>query len=323
MKTKLFQTKYMPLLITFLLLLVLFIFGSVKYTGFFSLQNFLNLLIDNAFLLITAIGMTFVLLTGGIDISVGSMIAFTCMFSADLLRKGWHAAIVIALSLCIGCLFGALMGVLITKFKIQPFIVTLAGMFMARGLCYVVSIDTIIIDNPFYVTMSQSRIPIGDGFISYSVVIAIVVLIAAFFILQFSKFGRTVYAIGGNEQSARLMGLQVDSTKILVYTLNGGCSALAGIVFSFYMLSGYGLHTVGLEMDAIAAAVIGGTLLTGGVGYVMGTLLGVLTQGTIQTLIMFQGTLSSWWTKIAVAALLCLFILIQRVFTLVKVKKLK
>ena len=311
----------MPIFITFLLLVVLFAFGSLKYTGFFSLQNFLNLFIDNAFLLITAVGMTFVLLTGGIDISVGSMIAFTCMFSADLLKKGWHAGAVIILALIIGCLFGTFMGVMITKFKIQPFIVTLAGMFMARGLCYVVSIDTIIIDNPFYVAMSQSRISIGNGFISYSVVIALVVLVVAFYVLHFSKFGRTVYAIGGNEQSARLMGLPVDSTKILVYTLNGGCSALAGIVFSFYMLSGYGLHTVGLEMDAIAAAVIGGTLLTGGVGYVLGTLFGVMTQGAIQTLIMFQGTLSSWWTKIAVAALLCLFILIQRVFTLIKVKK--
>jgi simple sugar transport system permease protein len=196
-------------------------------------------------------------------------------------------------------------------------------MFLARGLCYVVSIDTIIIDNPVYVAISQSRINIGTGFVSWSVVIALIVLAAAFYVLHFSKFGRRIYAIGGNEQSARLMGLPVDQTKILVYTLNGCCSALAGIVFSFYMLSGYGLHTVGLEMDAIAAAVIGGTLLTGGVGYVLGTLLGVLTQGSIQTLIMFEGTLSSWWTKIAVAALLCLFILIQRVFTLVKTKKAK
>ncbi|MDF2614357.1 MAG: transporter permease [Clostridia bacterium] len=320
MKTNL-QTKFIPILITFLLLIGLFAFGSFKYTGFFSLQNFLNLLIDNAFLLITAVGMTFVLITGGIDISIGAVIAFVCMLSADLLQKGWNAAVVMVLMLVIGCAFGTGMGILITKFKMQPFIVTLAGMFLARGLCYVVSIDTIIIDNPVYVAISQSRVPIGSGFISWSVVIALVVLAAAYYILHFSKFGRTVYAIGGNEQSARLMGLPVDSTKILVYTLNGFCSALAGLVFSFYMLSGYGLHTVGLEMDAIAAAVIGGTLLTGGVGYVIGTLLGVLTQGAIQTLIMFEGTLSSWWTKIVVAALLCLFILIQRVFTLVKAKK--
>ena len=298
-------------------------FGSLKYTGFFSLQNFFNLLIDNAFLLITAVGMTFVLITGGIDISIGAVIALVCMLSANLLQKGWNAFVVMVLMLVVGAVFGTGMGIFITKFKMQPFIVTLAGMFLARGLCYVVSIDTIIIDNPVYVAISQSRINIGTGFVSWSVVIALIVLGAAFYVLHFSKFGRRIYAIGGNEQSARLMGLPVDQTKILVYTLNGCCSALAGIVFSFYMLSGYGLHTVGLEMDAIAAAVIGGTLLTGGVGYVLGTLLGVLTQGSIQTLIMFEGTLSSWWTKIAVAALLCLFILIQRVFTLVKTKKAK
>ncbi|MDF2595448.1 MAG: transporter permease [Clostridia bacterium] len=301
----------------------LLVFGSLKYTGFFSLQNFFNLLIDNAFLLITAVGMTFVLITGGIDISIGAVIALVCMLSANLLQKGWNAFVVMVLMLVVGAVFGTGMGIFITKFKMQPFIVTLAGMFLARGLCYVVSIDTIIIDNPVYVAISQSRIDIGTGFVSWSVVIALIVLAAAFYVLHFSKFGRRIYAIGGNEQSARLMGLPVDQTKILVYTLNGCCSALAGIVFSFYMLSGYGLHTVGLEMDAIAAAVIGGTLLTGGVGYVLGTLLGVLTQGSIQTLIMFEGTLSSWWTKIAVAALLCLFILIQRVFTLVKTKKAK
>lgn len=324
MKIKTFQTKYLPTLITLVLLLGLMSFGSIKYTGFFNLQTFLNLLIDNAFLLVTAVGVSFVLITGGIDISVGAVIAFICMLSADLLEnKGWSAGAVIPLMLLIGCGFGAIMGVLITKFKMQPFIVTLAGMFLARGLCYLVSIDTITITDPTYAAISQARIKIGSGFISWSVVIAIVVLLAAIYILQYTRFGRTVYAIGGNEQSAKLMGLPVDRTKILVYTLSGFCSALAGVVFSFYMLSGYGQHTVGLEMDAIASAVIGGIMLTGGVGYVFGTLLGVLTQGTIQTLIMFEGTLSSWWTKIVIAALLCLFIILQRVFIIMKDRKVK
>lgn len=324
MRQRVFQTKYVPILITVALLIMLCIFGGVKYTGFFTLQTFLNLLIDNAFLIVTSVGVTFVLITGGIDISVGAVISLVCMLSADLLQnKGWSAVAVIPLMLLFGCAFGTIMGVLITKFKMQPFIVTLAGMFMARGLCYVISIDTIIIDNPFYVAVSQARIKIGSGFISWNVIIAFLVLIAAFFTLHYTKFGRTIYAIGGNEQSARLMGLPVDRTKILVYTLSGFCSALAGVVFSFYMLSGYGLHCQGLEMDAIASAVIGGTMLTGGVGYVIGTLFGVLTQGAIQTIIMFQGTLSSWWTKIAVASLLCLFILIQRFFVMLKDKKLQ
>ena len=324
MKIKTFQTKYLPTLITLVLLLGLMSFGSIKYTGFFNLQTLLNLLIDNAFLLVTAVGVSFVLITGGIDISVGAVIAFICMLSADLLEnKGWSAGAVIPLMLLIGCGFGAIMGVLITKFKMQPFIVTLAGMFLARGLCYVVSIDTIIITNPTYVTISQARMKIGNGFISWSVIIALAVLVLGIFILQYTKFGRVVYAIGGNEQSARLMGLPVDRTKILVYTLSGLCSSLGGIVFSFYMLSGYGQHAVGLEMDVIAAAVIGGIMLTGGVGYLFGTLLGVLTQGVIQTIIMFEGTLSSWWTKIAVASLLCLFIILQRIFVIMKERKSK
>lgn len=323
-KVKILQTKYLPIFITFILLSALFLFGAVKYTGFFRLQTFLNLFIDNAFLLITAIGISFVLITGGIDISVGAVIALICMLSADLLEnRGWNAGVVIILMLIIGCVFGTIMGVLVTKFKIQPFIATLAGMFLARGLCYLVSIDTITITNSTYSAISQARIKIGSGFISWSVVIAITVLIVGIYILQYTRFGRTVYAIGGNEQSAKLMGLPVERTKILVYTLSGFCSALAGVVFSFYMLSGYGQHTVGLEMDAIAAAVIGGIMLTGGVGYLFGTLLGVLTQGVIQTLIMFQGTLSSWWTKIAVASLLCLFIILQRIFVIIKDKKTK
>jgi len=324
LKVKIFQNKYLPTVITLVLLIGLMSFGSIRYTGFFNLQTFLNLLIDNAFLLVTAVGVSFVLITGGIDISVGSVIAFVCMLSADLLQnKGWSAGAVIPLMLLIGCAFGTIMGVFITKFKMQPFIVTLAGMFLARGLCYVVSIDTIIISNPTYVAISQARMKIGNGFISWSVLIALAVLLLGIFILQYTKFGRVVYAIGGNEQSARLMGLPVDRTKILVYTFSGLCSSLGGVVFSFYMLSGYGQHAVGLEMDVIAAAVIGGIMLTGGVGYLFGTLLGVLTQGVIQTLIMFEGTLSSWWTKIAVASLLCLFIILQRIFVIMKEKKSK
>jgi simple sugar transport system permease protein len=123
-----------------------------------------------------------------------------------------------------------------------------------------------------------------------------------------------VYAIGGSEQSALLMGLSVPRTKVLVYTFSGLCSALAGVVFTFYMLSGYGLHAGGMEMDAISATVIGGTLLTGGFGNVVGTMFGVLIYGTIQTLIMFQGTLSSWWTKIVMGLLLLVFCLLQKAF---------
>ncbi len=317
---KLLNSKFLSLYITIFLFFVLFSIGSVLYTGFFSLQTFLNLFIDNAFLIISASGMTMVLLIGGIDISVGSVIALTCMLSAYLLElKNFNPVLVMVLMILMGAGFGLLQGCLIHFFKIQPFIVTLAGLFFARGMTAVISTDTINIKNKLYTDISNYRIYLYDkSFISIGVVIALIVMCITIYIAHYTRFGRSVYAIGGNEQSARLMGLPVGKTKVLVYTYSGVCYAIAGIVFSFYMLSGYTLHQQGGEMDAIASAVIGGTSLTGGVGYVFGTLFGVLIQGVIQTLIMFQGTLSSWWTRIAVALLLCMFIMIQRLLTIRK-----
>lgn len=306
--------KYLPLAATISLFVAMATMGSVLYSGFFSAQVFLNLLIDNAFLVIIAVGMTFVILSGGIDLSVGSVVALTTMVSAALVEHhGWSPAAVIPLVLLMGTAFGAFMGFLIERFRLQPFIVTLAGMFLARGLCYLISVDSISITNEFYSEVSQLRIPLWeDASLSISAVIAIAVLLAAVFIAHCTPFGRAVYAVGGNEQSALLMGLPVRRTLVGVYTLSGFCSALAGVVFTFYMLSGYGLHATGMELDAIAAVVIGGTLLSGGVGYVAGTLFGVLMLGIIQTLISFDGTLSSWWTRIVVGVLLFVFCLLQR-----------
>lgn len=309
----LLASPYFTSLVTVFLLLVMFGAGSLAYTGFFSLQVVLNLLIDNAFLLVIAVGMTFVILSGGIDLSVGSVLALTTMVSAWLLQHWhWPPLLVIATVLLFGALFGASMGALIHYFKLQPFIVTLSGMFLARGLCYLISIESITIDNPFYVAMSQTKLEFWGAFVSPSVVIALVTLAAAIFIAHYTRFGRAIYAIGGNEQSALMMGLPVARSKVLVYAFSGFCAALAGVLFSFYMLSGYGLHAQGTELDAIAAVVIGGTLLTGGYGYVAGTLSGVLILGVIQTLIAFDGTLSSWWTKIVIGALLFVFCLVQR-----------
>jgi simple sugar transport system permease protein len=272
------------------------------------------LFIDNAYLVILAIGMTFVLIIGGIDLSVGSVLCLVCMSTAYLVEsKGMNPFLVMLIMIIIGAVYGLVQGCLIQFFKMQPFIVTLAGLFFGRGLAAWISIETINITNKTYNEIAHYRVKlIGDNFISIGAVIALIVLVLAIYILHHTKFGRAAYAIGGNEQSAILMGLPVARTKVLIYTLNGICSSLAGIVFSFYMLSGYSLHGQGMELDAIASAVIGGTLLTGGVGYVIGSLFGALTQGVIQNLIMFDGNLNSWWTKIVVAALLCLFIIIQR-----------
>lgn len=309
-----FNPALLPLAITSLLFVLMFGYGAVAYTGFLSSQVFLNLLIDNAFLIIIAVGMSLVILTGGIDLSVGSTLALTTMISASLVEHHhWSAVAVIPLCLVIGAAFGALMGCLIHFFKLQPFIVTLGGMFLARGLCYVISIDSISITDPTYSAIAHYKIPLwGENFISINVMIAFAMVALGVFLAQYTRFGRTVYAMGGNERSALLMGLPVGRTKILVYTFSGLCSALAGVVVTFYMLSGYGLHAQGMELDAIAAVVIGGTLLTGGVGYVAGSLVGVLILGVIQSLITFDGTLSSWWTRIAVGVLLCAFCLLQR-----------
>lgn len=310
------SSKYLSVIITVILFIIAFAIPSVIYPGFFSMQVFFNLFIDNAFLIVTAIGVTFVIITGGIDLSVGSMIAFTSMVIASLLEKGVSPVIVIPFALLLGTLAGLIMGFLIEYFKIQPFIATLSGMFFLRGSCFLISIQSISINDPFFKTLSQTRISFpGGAYISISVVIAMIMMGIAIYLAHYTRYGRVLYAIGGNEESAKLMGLPVGRTKIMVYGFSGFCSSLGGVLFTIYMLSGYGLHTNGLEMDAIASAVIGGTLLSGGSGYVFGTLFGVLIQGLIQVIIMFQGTLSSWWTKIFVGILLFVFIVLQRLIT--------
>ena len=301
------------------LMALLFVAGAGSYTGFASMQVVMNLLIDNAFLLVIAVGMSFVILSGGIDLSVGSVLALTTMVAAWLLQVAqWPAALVIVLVLSGGAAFGALQGGLIHIFKLQPFIVTLAGMFLARGLCFLISVDSITIDAPLFVALSQTQIPLLGGFLSPGALIAIAVLGAGIWIAHCTAFGRTVYALGGSEASALMMGLNVGRTKVAVYALSGFCASLAGLLFALYMLSGYGQHAQGVELDAIAAVVIGGTVLTGGYGYVAGALSGVLVLGLIQTLIAFDGSLSSWWTKIVIGALLFVFCAVQRLPSLKK-----
>jgi simple sugar transport system permease protein len=300
-------------MVTVILLAAMLGIGGTAYPGFLSEQVVFNLLIDNAFLLVIAVGMGFVILSGGIDLSVGSVLALSTMLTAWLLQTAhWHPAAVIAVVLLLGACFGGAMGLVIHLFKLQPFIVTLAGMFLARGLCYLISIESITIDQPFFVALSQTQIPFLGGFLSPGAVIALIVLLLAVWLAHFTPFGRAVYAVGGNEQSAAMMGLNVGRTKVAVYALSGLCAALGGVLFSFYMLSGYGLHGQGTELDAIAAVVIGGTLLSGGYGYIAGALSGVLVLGAIQTLIAFDGTLSSWWTKIVIGALLFVFCVVQK-----------
>lgn len=324
------------LLITILLFIVMYAIGLIvfKDNNFGRLQVFLNLFISNAGLIVIAVSMTMVLITGGIDISVGSVVAMTCMLLAWMMeKKGIGAVTAVIIVLVIGVIFGLVQGFLISYLKIQPFIVTLAGMFFARGMTAVISTEMISIKNKMFLSWAQAKLyfPFGgyvnkkgitvNPYIYPSVVMALLVLVIVFLVLKYTKFGRSVYAVGGNEQSALLMGLNVRRTKLKVYIIDGFLAAFGGFLFCLNTCSGFVEQAKGFEMEAIAGAVIGGTLLTGGVGNVFGSLFGVLIKGTIETFITFQGTLSSWWTKITIAALLAFFIILQSLFAKAKEKR--
>jgi len=312
-RRRLVSPRVLPALATFVLFVAMFAVGSARYDGFFSLQVLLNLFIDNAYLLVLAVGMTFVIITGGIDLSVGSVVALSGVLAAKLLSVGWSAVAVLVIVLLVGTSLGLAMGLVIHYLELQPFVVTLAGMFLARGLCYVISVESIPIRDPLFTAVAQGTVSLpGDTFVSPSVVVAVLVVLVGAYLLHATRFGRTVYAVGGNQQSAELMGVRVGRTKVAVYGISGLCSAIGGLLFAFYSLSGYSLSAVGTELDAIAATVIGGTLLSGGVGLVIGSVLGVLVLGLIQTFISFEGTLSSWWTRIVIGALLLVFVVLQR-----------
>ncbi|WP_395549131.1 MULTISPECIES: ABC transporter permease subunit [unclassified Lacrimispora] len=328
--------KIFLLMITIALFVTMYIAGIIIFNskGFAKPQVFLNLFISNAGLIVIAAGMTMVMITGGIDISVGSVVALTCMMLAWMMEvKGIGAVPALLTVLVIGIFFGLVQGFFIAYLKIQPFIVTLAGMFFARGMTAIISQEMISVKNELFLKWAKSKINLTflggtvnkKGVVNYpflypSVIIALVVLVLVFVALKYTKFGRTIYAVGGNEQSALMMGLNVKRTKLLVYVINGFLCALGGFLFCLNTCAGFVEQAKGFEMEAIASAVIGGTLLSGGVGNVFGSLFGVLIKGTIETFITFQGTLSSWWTKITIAALLAFFILLQSFFAKAKEK---
>ena len=273
-----------------------------------------NLLTDNAFLGIAAVGMTFVILSGGIDLSIGSVIAFTGVFISVVLAKtSMHPLMVFAMVLVITAIFGGLMGAIIHYLDMPPFVVTLAGMFLARGIAFVISTDSVPIKHPFYTFLQDSfyRMP-GGGRITVIGGLMLLVFIVGTIIAHRTKFGTNVFALGGGIATSKLMGVPVARTTVGIYAISGFLAGLAGITFSLYTSAGYSLAAVGVELDAIAAVVIGGALLTGGSGFIAGTLIGVLIMGLIQTYIIFDGTLSSWWTKIVIGILLFAFILMQK-----------
>jgi galactofuranose transport system permease protein len=316
-RLKRFLLNYGPLLITIVIFVLVYIVGGLLYPAMQQPQVFFNLLINYGSLLLASIGLTMVILTGGIDLSVGGVLALTTVASATLLKAGVSPLVVMPLMIAMGILFGFTMGCIVQFLKVQPFIATLMGLFFARGLAYIISLSSITINNSLYKFLALTSLPVPfvpDVYIYLPTLIGPLMLVVAIFLTYLTRFGRTIYAIGNNEQSALLMGLPVTRTKLIVYSFSGLCAALAGIVFSISLLAGYGQFATGMELDAIASVVMGGTALSGGVGSVIGTFFGVLINGTIVSILQFNGTLSSWWTRIGVGLLTLVFIGVQSIF---------
>ena len=337
MKKTRINSNTLLLLITVVLFIVMYGAGCIVYAGkgFTRVQTFCNVLINNAGLICIASGMTCVMLTGGIDISVGSLVALDCMILAVGIEQwGWSSPMLMVLVLVVGIVFGLVQGFCIAYLGIQPFIVTMAGMFFARGMTAVLSTQQVsIVSDKIFTMLSGWKLELPFGgymnkkgvlqlpYLRITVVIALIVVVLVFLMLRYTKFGRSLYAIGGNQQSATLMGLDVQKTKLKAYILSSFLCSIGGICYCLNTMAGTTQQATGLEMSAISSAVIGGTLLTGGVGNVFGSLVGVMINGTISSLVQTNGKLISSWSNIITAMLLCFFIVLQSVFAKVKESK--
>ncbi|RKM62093.1 sugar ABC transporter permease YjfF [Butyrivibrio sp. CB08] len=321
-----------------IVIFVLMYLGAILLQGggFTKPQMFFNILNANAALIITATGMSIVMISGGIDISVGGVVALVSMSCAVYLdHKGGSIFGSVLLALAIGVAFGLVQGFLVAYLDIQPFIVSLAGMFFARGMTTIVNTAPFNVADPEFMALKDTRINVPflgsvnkkgiyvPAYVEIGVIVALIIMVVLFIVLRWTKLGRSFYAVGGNKQSALMMGINVKRTKFLSHLI---CSTLAGIggyVYFLHVGSGSASHAMGMEMNAIASSIIGGTMLTGGVGNIIGTLFGVLSLSTIQNIVASAGLDEAWWTGITIAAMLCIFLLIQSVVMAQKNKVLK
>lgn len=326
--------KKKPLSDTNLLLLITVVVFAVMYlcsiiflgAGFRKPQTFFNMLNENASLIILSCGLSLVMITGGIDISVGTMTALVCMCCAVHLDfKGGNVGGAIAIALLIGAAFGLVQGYLVAFLDIQPFIVTLAGMFFAKGMTTIVNSTQFNVQNEAFVKLVETRIYVpGVGstnklgkwipaYVEIGAIVAIIVVILLFFVLRKTKLGRNFYAVGGNAQSANMLGINVRRTRFLAHFICSMLAAVGGFVYFLHVGSGSPSHAAGAEMNAIASSIIGGTMLSGGVGNIAGTFFGVLSLATIKNIVSSLGLDEAWWTNITVAFMICLFLLIQSI----------
>lgn len=315
------------LTITIVVFFLMYI-GAIIFQGkgFLKPQTFFNILNANAALIILSCGMSLVMITGGIDISVGGVTALVSMCCAVYLDyKGGNVAVSMLIAILIGLAYGLVQGFLVAYLDIQPFIVSLAGMFFARGMTTIVNTNPFNVANESFVALKDTRIIVPgmgsvnklgkyvNAYVEIGVIVALIVVIVMFCLLRWTKLGRSFYAVGGNKQSALMLGINVKKTKFLSHVI---CSLLAGIggyVYFLHVGSGAVTHAQGAEMNAIASSIIGGTMLTGGVGNVIGTFFGVLSLSTIQNIVSSAGLDQAWWTGITIAAMLCIFLVVQSV----------
>ena len=302
--------------------------GAILFQGkgFLKPQTFFNILNANASLIILSCGMSIVMITGGIDISVGGVTALVSMCCAVYLdyHQG-NVFVSMLIALAIGLAFGAVQGYLVAYLDIQPFIVTLAGMFFARGMTTIVNSAPFNVANEAFVALKETRVIVPgmgsvnklgkyvNAYVEIGVVAALIIVIVLFCVLRWTKLGRSFYAVGGNRQSALMLGINVKRTRFLSHLICGLLAGIGGFVYFLHVGSGAATHASGMEMNAIASSIIGGTLLTGGVGNIIGTFFGVLSLSTIQNIVSSAGLDQAWWTGITIAAMLCLFLVIQSV----------
>ena len=313
--------------ITIIVFIVMYL-GAIIFLqkGFLKPQTLFNIMNANAALIIMSCGMTLVMITGGIDISVGGVAALVSMSCAVYLDyHGGNIIGAILISLAIGLAFGLVQGYLVAYLEIQPFIVTLAGMFFARGMTTIVHTNPFNVQNEAFVKLKDARIIVPflgsvnkhgvyvNAYVEIGVIVALLIVAALYIFLKWGKTGRSFYAVGGNRQSALMLGINVKRVTFLSHLLCGILAGIGGFVYFMHVGSGSASHAMGAEMNAIASSIIGGTMLTGGVGNIIGTLFGVMSLALIQTIVSSVGLDQAWWTGITIAAMLCLFLVVQSI----------
>ncbi|MCR5323810.1 MAG: sugar ABC transporter permease YjfF [Lachnospiraceae bacterium] len=318
--TQLLMTITICIFIVMYLMAMLFL-----KSGFLHAQQIFDMLNDNASLIIVSFGLTIVMIGGGIDISVGAVTSLVVMSCVLYLNKGGNIFVSILLALGIGLAFGAVQGFLISYLEIQPFIVTLAGMFFARGMTTILSVNPQKVAHEGFSKLRDVKIEISwlgytakngnlvPARMELGVVVALLCLAVIFLLLKFLRLGRSFYAMGGNQQSALMLGINVKRSRFLSYLICGLLSGISGYVFMMHTGAGNATNAAGMEMNAIASSIIGGTLLTGGVGNVIGTFFGTLTLTTIKKIVVSSGLNDPWWQSITTGGMLCFFILLQSV----------